>query len=155
MSNRNTSKIESRIRIFIYFACLIIFAGIALRAAWFLRDFVSEAACGSDDIAFRALLVRGLSLMANVGTLLFLFRIIRCLFTSKQLFCVAQTGRVFGIGLLFLVDSLLGLLLPFAPTRDLAPMLDLRLLSFAFIFFALAGVFEYGRILQEDSDSIV
>lgn len=38
---------------------------------------------------------------------------------------------------------------------EVRPEIDLQLLMFAAMFFALAGVFEYGRMLKKDSDSIV
>lgn len=35
------------------------------------------------------------------------------------------------------------------------PEFDFQSLSYGLVFFALAGVFEYGRVLQEDSDEIL
>lgn len=35
------------------------------------------------------------------------------------------------------------------------PEFDFQSLSYGLIYFALAGVFEYGRVLQEDTDEIL
>lgn len=83
-------------------------------------------------------------------------------------FNVARFGKVFGrvqtrcllvISASLLMRALAGLWLPSieaAMTEGITgPMLDLRLVAFACMFFALAGIFEYGRILQEDSDNIL
>ncbi len=49
--------------------------------------------------------------------------------------------------------------LPFDEARMTAeliyPELDMRTMLFALIFFVLAAIFEYGRALKEDSDSIL
>lgn len=52
------------------------------------------------------------------------------------------------------IDSLSSPLPWFQPAA-IHPEIDLKLLMFAAMFFALAGVFEYGRMLKKDSDSIV
>ena len=40
-------------------------------------------------------------------------------------------------------------------SMSLGPSLNLTTLAISLMFFALAGVFEYGRKLQEDSDNIL
>lgn len=84
---------------------------------------------------------------------------------SKAMFGKAQTRCLICVASAALVKALLSLALPsiqipeiaggFIGPISIAPTLDLRLLSFSFMFFALAGIFEYGRILQEDSDNIL
>ncbi|WP_143750193.1 hypothetical protein [Collinsella sp. An7] len=84
---------------------------------------------------------------------------------SKIMFGKTQTKCLACVAVATLMKALVGLALPsiqipeiaggFIGPISIAPTLDLRLLSFSFMFFALAGIFEYGRILQEDSDSIL
>lgn len=84
---------------------------------------------------------------------------------NKNMFGKAQTRCLICVASAALVKALLSLALPsiqipeiaggFIGPISIAPTLDLRLLSFSFMFFALAGIFEYGRILQEDSDNIL
>lgn len=67
------------------------------------------------------------------------------------------------IGLLLSVDFIMTSIAPkytppagmFFKLEPSVPVIDYRLLSFAIMFFALAAVFEYGRLLQEDSDDIL
>ena len=83
----------------------------------------------------------------------------------RRFFSKLQSARLGLIGICFLAHVALGLVWPYYPAtpfgdskmviESVAPHLDLRLLAFACMFFALAGIFEYGRILQEDSDSIL
>ena len=84
-------------------------------------------------------------------------------------YIIVHRGAVFGkpqtrcllvVGVSLLLRTALGLALPWLQLDEavgglIGPTLDLRLLAFSFMFFAFAGIFEYGRILQEDSDNIL
>ncbi len=75
-----------------------------------------------------------------------------------------QSVLLFLIACLLTVETIISVLwptfrLPFDELTKSAemiyPELDTRLLLFALIFFALAGIFEYGRALKDDSESIL
>ncbi|MDM8300049.1 hypothetical protein QUW00_03930 [Collinsella tanakaei] len=84
---------------------------------------------------------------------------------NSEIFTRDQSERLISLAFLNLCMFLVRLI---APTVDslgspvswfqpaaVHPEIDLQLLMFAAMFFALAGVFEYGRMLKKDSDSIV
>lgn len=78
----------------------------------------------------------------------------------RAVFGKSQTVCLLLIAVSLLLRGLIGLALPSVQSDNpmigfMAPTLDLRLLSFSAMFFAFAGIFEYGRILQEDSDNIL
>ena len=82
-----------------------------------------------------------------------------------EIFSRRQSERLIVLGYLHAFLVVFGLLhIEYAPPTsmfawfqpaDVRPELDLRLLMFSAMFFALAGVFEYGRMLKQDSSSIV
>lgn len=82
-----------------------------------------------------------------------------------EIFSRVQSERLISLAFLHLCMFVIRLLAPtlsalespmswFQP-MEVYPEIDLQLLMFAAMFFALAGVFEYGRMLKKDSDSIV
>lgn len=83
----------------------------------------------------------------------------------SEIFTRAQSERLISLAFLHLCMFVLRLVAPIleAPKSSVSwfqpvevhPEADLHLLMFAAMFFALAGVFEYGRMLKKDSDSIV
>lgn len=105
--------------------------------------------------------------MVNVGRIV-TDLVVLCAFIWFT-YIVVHRGAVFGkpqtrcllvVGVSLLLRTALGLALPWLRLGEAAggligPTLDLRLLAFSFMFFAFAGIFEYGRILQEDSDNIL
>lgn len=84
---------------------------------------------------------------------------------SGNMFGSVQTNSLLIVAVAMLLRTLFGLALPYVQLPQAAggligqlaisPTLDLRLLSLSFIFFALACIFGYGRLLQEDSDDIL
>lgn len=110
----------------------------------------------------------GVDLAGTVADLVFLAAFITLaavVLRNKDMFGKTQTRCLLCVAVAACIKALLGLALPSIQLPEsvegligpvaIAPTLDLRLLSFSFMFFALAGIFEYGRILQEDSDSIL
>lgn len=85
--------------------------------------------------------------------------------SRREVFSKRQSLKLCAIGCLFMLRFFVGFLLPtfevIGPSKVVekalgsAPTVDLFMLSMAIVFFALACVFEYGRILQEDSDNIL
>lgn len=84
---------------------------------------------------------------------------------NNEIFTRNQSERLVSLAFLHLcmffirliapaIDSLKSPVSWFRPAA-IHPEFDLKLLMFAAMFFALAGVFEYGRMLKKDSDSIV
>ena len=114
----------------------------------------------ASDKAIRYLGVVASSGILDVALLVvfisFTLSVVRC----GNIFSKAQSLRLLVIGIILLVEMLLDLFMPIflPPSAEMlsidpsavSPTLDLRLLSFSFVFFALSGIFEYGRMLQED-----
>lgn len=114
-----------------------------------LRYFISSVVTGGSMVCAVAMFV------------CFLRAVIR----SKEFFSHAQTKRIFLVGVALAVRVVFDLLAPtfsfpappggvLGPIESL-PSLNLSVVAMSLMFFALAGVFEYGRILQEDSDNIL
>ena len=84
---------------------------------------------------------------------------------NTEIFSRDQSERLISLAFLHLCMFFVRLVAPVldAPDSSMSwfrpmgvhPEIDLQLLMFAAMFFALAGVFEYGRMLKKDSDSIV
>ena len=82
-----------------------------------------------------------------------------------EIFSRKQSERLISLAFLHLCMFVIRLLaptlsalespMPWFQPMEVYPEIDLQLLMFAAMFFALAGVFEYGRMLKKDSDSIV
>ena len=75
-----------------------------------------------------------------------------------------QTGMLVATGILMSLKAVVSTMwptfqLPYSEILGAAdlvfPEFDFQSLSYGFIYFALAGVFEYGRVLQEDTDEIL
>lgn len=75
-----------------------------------------------------------------------------------------QTALLVGVAIITAFKGVAALFLPYCrlpynPLIESAeiinPELDIQSFSYALVFFALATIFEYGRVLQEDSDSIL
>ena len=75
-----------------------------------------------------------------------------------------QTRILVAAGLLMSVKAVISIIwptiqLPYSNVLGTAepvfPEFDFQSLSYGLVFFALAGVFEYGRVLQEDADEIL
>lgn len=162
---------ESKIvRAFLAAMCVVIGAGALLNLSILALQIISIAREYSGSGAWTLDIVRYISIL-SAGTLLdvvvfamfivFSLDIVR----NRRFFARRQSARLGIIGACFLAQVFLRLAWPMRSSDSLggsgiviepvAPHIDLRLLSFSFMFFALVGIFEYGRILQEDSDSIL
>ncbi len=104
------------------------------------------------------------ALLAFIPLLAFV-RMVHVVTASKEFFSKKQSWRMLTIAVCFAVRVAFDL---FAPSIEvpalldgaigsmsIGPSLNLTMLAVSIMFFALAGVFEYGRKLQEDSDNIL
>ena len=145
--------------------CALVAAGIALNCAGYLQSLANMVGMGEVAPLQTSYLINvGLSLvldvMGFVSFILFSHAIVR----HRTFFSTRQSGRLLVVALCLLGQVVLGATLPAISLPPLGtgaeplvvqPILDIRLLSFSLVFFALAGIFEYGRMLQEESDSFV
>lgn len=120
-----------------------------------IRWLVSPAVCFAYTLAYAITHVWPLCCFG-----LFAFHIFR----THDLFGLTQTAFLTGAGVGFLLQTLLlcaeGMCMPaLSGLRSMGMSYASWSLGgslcLAFMFFALAGIFEYGRILQEDSDNIL
>lgn len=104
------------------------------------------------------------ALLALIPPLAFV-RMVHTVTASKEFFSKKQSRRMLTIAVCFAARVVLDLLAPSIEVpallegaigaMSIGPSLNLTLLAVTIMFFALAGVFEYGRKLQEDSDNIL
>lgn len=104
------------------------------------------------------------ALLALIPPLAFV-RMVHALTASKEFFSKKQSRRMLTIAVCFAARVVLDLPAPSIEVpallegaigaMSIGPSLNLTLLAVTIMFFALAGVFEYGRKLQEDSDNIL
>ena len=100
-----------------------------------------------------------------VVPLLVFVRLVHAATVSKEFFSKKQSQRMLTIAICFAMRVVLDLLAPSIEVPALlngavgpmaiGPSLNFTTLAISLMFFALAGVFEYGRKLQEDSDNIL
>lgn len=100
-----------------------------------------------------------------VVPLLVFVRLVHAATVSKEFFSKKQSQRMLTIAICFAIRVVLDLLAPSIEVPALlngavgpmaiGPSLNFTTLAISLMFFALAGVFEYGRKLQEDSDNIL
>ncbi len=103
--------------------------------------------------------------LLSIVPLLAFVRMVHAVTASKEFFSKKQSRRMLTIAVCFAVRVAFDL---FAPSIEvpalldgaigsmsIGPSLNLTMLAVSIMFFALAGVFEYGRKLQEDSDNIL
>lgn len=113
----------------------------------------------------RFILIRmGDALLSVIGVCIF-FRFSQSIRKQGTIFEVAQSRRLLCISLVFLVRFGLGILNPSIPANtgvdiidsilSSAPTFDFSMLMFSLMFFALAGIFEYGRALKEETEDIL
>ncbi len=103
--------------------------------------------------------------LLSIVPLLVFVRLVHVVIVSKEFFSRRQSRRMLTIAICFAMRVVLDLLapsieVPALPNGAVGPMsigpsLNLTMLAVSIMFFALAGVFEYGRKLQEDSDNIL
>lgn len=104
------------------------------------------------------------ALLALIPPLAFV-RMVHTVTAYKEFFSKKQSRRMLTIAVCFAARVVLDLLAPSIEVpallegaigaMSIGPSLNLTLLAVTIMFFALAGVFEYGRKLQEDSDNIL
>ena len=92
-------------------------------------------------------------------------RFVHLVRVRSEVFSRRQSYKFFVIAAIFFLRFIMGFFLPTIGVRGPAkalghvlssgPTVDLSMLSLTVLFFALGAVFEYGRILQEDSDNII
>ena len=142
--------------------CAVITAGVMLNSTRFF--FAASMILSADIIegaAARYLVVTGLGGLLDIAMLGVFIAFALSIVQTGVFFSATQTRRLLTVGVLLLLQVALGLLLPTyaladgAVASEVSPVLDLRLLSFSLIFFALTGIFEYGRLLKEDSDNVI
>lgn len=124
---------------------------------------LSDAQMGSDIFIF--ILNHLITASITVVPLLVFVRLVHAATVSKEFFSKKQSQRMLTIAICFAIRVVLDLLapsieVPALPNGAIGPMsvgpsLNLTTLATSIMFFALAGVFEYGRKLQEDSDNIL
>ena len=154
---------------FLVMFCITIASGILLNTVYLCLDVpviisTSEEGLLHPDV-LRYIAVSMCWIMLDCIILIAFIQFAISIVRKRVFFSRGQTVKLVIIASSMLVRTLLGLAYPtihipemvggFIGPVAIAPMLDLRLLSFSFMFFALAGIFEYGRILQEDSDNIL
>lgn len=149
----------------LYILCGILVVGIILNACALLALLFAVSADGLSSVGLQYLLVSGLSIVLDLASLSAFLVFVLVAGRRAELFSRPQVARLLALGLLNVASAVNALLMPtYAPpsTADAwisppsgAPELDLNSLMLSMMFFALAGVFEYARILQEDSDSIL
>lgn len=124
---------------------------------------LSDARMSSDIFVFTLNHLITASIM--VVPLLVFVRLVHAATVSKEFFSKKQSQRMLTIAICFAIRVVLDLLAPsievpallngaFGP-MSIGPSLNFSTLATSIMFFALAGVFEYGRKLQEDSDNIL
>lgn len=124
---------------------------------------LSDAQMGSDIFIF--ILNHLITASITVVPLLVFVRLVHAVTVSKEFFSKKQSQRMLTIAICFAIRVVLDLLapsieVPALPNGAVGPMsvgpsLNFTTLAISLMFFALAGVFEYGRKLQEDSDNIL
>lgn len=124
---------------------------------------LSDARMSSDIFVFTLNHLITASIM--VVPLLVFVRLVHAATVSKEFFSKKQSRRMLTIAICFAIRVVLDLLAPSIKVpallegaigpMSIGPSLNLTLLAVTIMFFALAGVFEYGRKLQEDSDNIL
>ncbi len=149
----------------LYGMCALLVVGVAMNA-WELSRLVTSAFVrGLTFIEERYLLVSGFNIVLDAIALAVFIAFVLSVGRRAEFFSRAQTARLMVLGGIDALGAVTGLLIPaYVPPVDAsaavlavaaAPELDLASLMLSVTFFALAGTFEYGRILQQDSDGIL
>lgn len=145
--------------------CVVIAVGTGLVTLGMLTMLPAlvESGISHGEIAY--LLLCTVEIVANVAIAWNFDLFIWSIAIRSEIFSRRQSERLIVLGYLHAFLVVFGLLhIEYAPptsmfawfqAADVRPELDLRLLMFSAMFFALAGVFEYGRMLKQDSSSIV
>lgn len=149
----------------LYATCTVLGVGIAANA-WALIALVPElVGGGTSAVEQRYLLMSALNIALDAASLSVFLSFVLTVGHRAEPFCAPQAARFVALGCLNAAGVVAGLLMPtFVPpvaagsvvsAVAVMPELDLSSLMLSVTFFALAGTFEYGRILQEDSNGIL
>lgn len=149
----------------LYALCALFGIGIAVNAIALAGMVPGLLNTGVTAVAVRYLLVGALVIVLDATTLVLFLSFVLTVGRKAEFFSKRQTARLLVLGAVNAACAFAGLLMPtFTPPAALGgsltpisvvPELDLRSLVLSMMFFALAGVFEYGRILQEDTENIL
>lgn len=145
--------------------CLVLLAAICLFLLLGVSGVFALAEVGADLMLAPYLLSHFASGILAVVPLLVFIRLVQSVVRSKEFFSKKQSQRMLTIAICFAVRVVLDLLAPpievpallngAIGSMSIGPSLNLMTFATSIMFFALAGVFEYGRKLQEDSDNIL
>lgn len=149
----------------LYGFCGVLAVGIGLNAAVIIDLIADLLGSGMPAQAVHYLIISGLIIAFDLLILAVFLSFVLTVGRRAEFFSAAQTTRLVMLGALNAGSAVVGLLMPryslqtnigeWLRAPEVIPDLDLNSLMFSMMFFALAGVFEYARILQEDSDSIL
>ncbi len=166
-SGGNPPKASRRLLLvgMLYIMCAMLGVGIAANA-WVLAAIVPElVGGGTSAVEQRYMFISILNIACDAVSLSVFLSFVLAVGRRAEFFSVPQTTRLVALGALNAAGTLFGLLMPtFSPpaipgaammATAVMPELDLASLMLSVTFFALAGAFEYGRILQEDSNGIL
>lgn len=145
--------------------CLI----LMLVVCFFLLTFVTGIAALADFSIDKMMLPFVANQVAvgllAVAPLLIFIKLVQAVVRAKEFFSRTQSKRMLLIAVCLLLRVAVDLLAPRIEVPSMlggaigpmsvGPSLNLTTLATSIMFFALAGVFEYGRKLQEDSDNIL
>lgn len=146
-------------------ACFVLIALALYLACCTITGVVALLNAKMDDYIIIFVLNQLCTASLTIVPLLVFVRLVHAIFVSKEFFSRKQSQRMMTIAICFAVRVALDLLAPrieipgmfdgaIGP-MSIGPSLNLTMLAVSIMFFALAGVFEYGRKLQDDSDSIL
>lgn len=161
MKRRNWTSIIAAVSIV---ACAIICLQVVFYARYLAHDvqLLNNGALSEEARTYLLLFLTDICAEALIAICFIAFTVKT--WTEHSPFGKAQSALFFAIACLLSAETVISVLwptfrLPFdAETMSaelIYPELDMRLLLFALIFFALAAIFEYGRALKEDSDNIL
>ena len=146
----------------LYGSCCIAACGVLVSCYAFLAhasSLLAREAALSEDLLLNFFVVAVIAVLMDLTTLAGFVCLTHVVTRDREVFGKRQVRCLLAVAIALLLRTLTGLAMPslgaVEDAGSIGPTLDLRLLSFSFMFFALAGIFEYGRILQEDSDNIL
>lgn len=156
---------RGRMKTLLKVLCLMLLAIICFFLFSVVSGTFALTGAGEDSQVVFFLIGHCISGLLVVVPLFVFIRLVWAVVRSKEFFSRAQSKRMLSIAVCFLLRVVTDL---FAPSIEvpnmldgaigpmhLEPSLNLMTLAISLMFFALAGVFEYGRKLQEDSDNIL
>lgn len=147
--------------------CVVMCVGVLLNL-WICFNkliILADASSISNFNVVTTIVLDALTLVFDSIVLVLFVRFSLAITRKGEFFSPKQTRRLLAMGVLYVLIVIAGLLTPsFTMPAELAqltgslkqePFLNLRVLLFSLIFFALSAIFEYGRMLQEDSNNIL